>query len=116
MANPQQKTADPLARISGGIRKETPGGNPCKDNTPKLTPQARWAKAHPLKRWAHVAVASALRHGLLTRPDRCDDCGKVGPVDAHHDPERYDEPLHIEAWVCRSCHKARHKQPGQGTQ
>ena len=75
----------------------------------KQSPQAKWAAKNPLATWAHSALRSAERRGLITRPDKCDACGKVGPVDAHHDPQRYDEPLRVDGWFCRACHKAEHR-------
>ncbi len=75
----------------------------------KPTPQAKWRERNPLANWAHSATRSAIRRGLLVRPDRCDECSTVGPVDAHHDPRRYQEPLHVSGWLCRRCHKQAHK-------
>lgn len=39
--------------------------------------------------------------GELPRPDRCEHCGAVGSVEAHHGD--YAEPLEVE-WLCRECH------------
>ena len=69
------------------------------------TRQQRWQQANPLKRWSHIATASAIRRGILTRPDRCDCCGKVGPVDAHHDD--HTNPLKVR-WLARACHARHH--------
>ncbi|MCG6115227.1 MAG: hypothetical protein MEQ84_08510 [Mesorhizobium sp.] len=99
----------------GGVRNVTgnAGGNSKVNNTDrKQTPQQKWRARNPLADWAHNCTRSAIRRGLLTRPDRCEECGSVGPVDAHHDPERYDQPLHIQAWICRKCHKAAHRKAG----
>lgn len=80
-------------------------------STPKSrSRQQAWADRNPLATWAHAATRSAIRRGLITRPDRCERCGKVGPVDAHHDPKRYAEPLTgICGWFCRACHVAEHR-------
>jgi len=72
---------------------------------PKPVPrQARWAERNPLKRWAHVATASALKRGILQRQP-CEACGEER-TDAHHPDHR--EPLRVQ-WLCRACHKAEHK-------
>lgn len=68
-----------------------------------LTRSAKWRAAHPLAVWAHVAVQSALRRGLLQRQP-CSICGSV-PADAHHSD--YTRPLQV-MWLCRFHHKAEH--------
>lgn len=105
------ETKEPAALGATGSRGIVEAGASKKDTTTAKTPsrQADWRTRNPIAAWAHKATESALRRGLLARPDKCDDCGKVGAVDAHHDPKRYTEPLHIEAWVCRGCHNQRHK-------
>jgi hypothetical protein len=65
--------------------------------------QAKWREKNPLKRWAHVATASALRRGLIARKP-CEVCG-CEQTDAHHD--NYLEPLRVR-WLCRRHHKAAH--------
>jgi len=72
----------------------------------KLTPQTRWKQANPKKVWAHQAVRSGIRRGLI-RPRPCEVCGER-QVDAHH--EDYDRPLAVR-WLCRKHHKEAHKQP-----
>lgn len=49
-------------------------------------------------------VAQARRDGTL-RPGPCQDCGKEGDVEGHH--EDYSKPLDV-IWLCPSCHGARH--------
>ena len=65
--------------------------------------QAAWRERNPLKRWAHVALASGLRRGLVT-PLPCEDCGHK-QAEAHH-PD-YHRPLAVR-WLCRRCHKRVH--------
>jgi hypothetical protein len=60
---------------------------------------------NPVARWSHVAVASALRRGILTKPDACEACGKAGSLDAHHEDHRL--ALDVR-WWCRACHVAHH--------
>lgn len=90
------------------VRANTQSQKP-KTSGDGLTPQERWKRKNRLASWAHSALRSAVKRGLLTRPDRCDRCGTIGRVDAHHDPERYHEPLHVEGWLCRRCHKVAHR-------
>lgn len=104
----KRKPADWGRRGFLGISKSGQISEKTSIAAPSPTRQARWQEANPLKRWAHIATASAIRRGLLVRPDKCDQCGTAGPVDAHHDPDRYAEPLHISAWLCRSCHVRHH--------
>ena len=54
---------------------------------------------------AHIAVAKAIRNGLLVRMP-CVRCGKE-KTEAHH--EDYDKPLEV-MWLCTPCHKQRHKE------
>lgn len=71
----------------------------------KPSRQERWRQRHPLAYWAHSATRSAIRRGLLLRPDRCECCGEPGPVEAHH-PDHHD-PLRV-VWLTRRCHKRLH--------
>ncbi|RYG55740.1 hypothetical protein EON80_30260 [bacterium] len=66
--------------------------------------QARWREKNPLARWAHVALASAVRRGLVEK-GVCKICGSE-QVDAHHTD--YTQPLLVE-FYCRLHHKAEHK-------
>lgn len=77
------------------------------ENSPaKPTPQARWQKANPLARWAHLATASAIKKGILIR-EGCAVCG-ASQTDFHHDPRHYDQPLR-GIWLCRRHHVAEHR-------
>jgi hypothetical protein len=71
----------------------------------KFQAQKRWADAHPLEKWAHAAVQSAIRRGILNR-EPCAVCG-AEPADFHHDPAHYDQPLHGQ-FLCRSHHRREH--------
>lgn len=73
------------------------------DTDTTKTRQRRWQDANPLKRWAHIATASAIRRGILIRQP-CRDCGKL-EVDAHH-PD-HSNPLEV-IWLCRQHHIAEH--------
>ena len=65
--------------------------------------QAKWREKNPLKRWAHKALESALRRGLIDRQP-CEVCG-ADNTDAHHDD--YSRPMAVR-WLCRLHHKAEH--------
>ncbi|WP_156752676.1 hypothetical protein [Mesorhizobium sp. WSM3873] len=71
----------------------------------KVSPQERWRLRHPLERWSHVAVASAIRRGILVKPSSCESCGEEKPLDAHHDDHR--RALDVKFW-CRACHARHH--------
>lgn len=108
MPNPQTKTADPLARISGGIRKEMPGGNPCEDTTKigaSIQAKPNWGERNPLARWAHRAFQSALDRGLVKR-EPCEVCGDPN-TEFHHYPDKYDQPL-TGQHLCRLHHRREH--------
>ena len=68
-----------------------------------MTPQAKWRQSHPKARWAHIALASALRRGLIERGP-CEVCGKP-ETDGHH-PD-YDRPMFVR-WLCRLHHRQLH--------
>lgn len=69
----------------------------------KQSSQAKWNQAHPKALWAHSALRSALRKGLITRHP-CEVCGEP-QTDGHHDD--YDRPLKVR-WLCRLHHKRVH--------
>ena len=77
------------------------------DNTapraPKHVAQAAWRERNQIKVWAHKALASALRRGLVTKQP-CEVCGDPN-TDGHHDD--YDRPM-VVRWLCRPHHKAHH--------
>ena len=73
----------------------------------KITPQAKWGKANPKATWAHAALRSALRRGLIERGP-CEVCGAV-PTDGHH-PD-YDRPMKVQ-WLCRKHHRELHRKTG----
>ena len=50
---------------------------------------------------AHVEVWRALKKGKLVRPELCEECGKAGNIQAHH--EDYSRKLDVK-WLCSVCH------------
>ena len=76
-----------------------------KPAVPAFPSQAKWREKNPVKRWAHKALESALRRGLLERkPCEVEGCGDEN-TDAHHDD--YSRPMAVR-WLCRRHHKAEH--------
>jgi hypothetical protein len=67
--------------------------------------QAAWRERNQLKVWAHKAVQSALRRGLITKQP-CEECG-AEQSEAHHDD--HAKPLDVR-WLCRKHHKEHHAQ------
>lgn len=59
--------------------------------------QDKWDNSHPKERWAHQALRSAIRKGLIQRGP-CEVCGTTENVDGHHDD--YDRPMAVR-WLCR---------------
>lgn len=72
---------------------------------PQPSSQARWNAAHPKELWAHAALRSAIRKGLIERQP-CEVCG-AEPADGHHDD--YDRPM-VVRWLCRLHHRRVHKE------
>jgi hypothetical protein len=70
----------------------------------KVTPQDRWRQANPKAVWAHSALRSALRRGLIIQMP-CEVCGSPF-AEAHH-PD-YDRPMLVN-WYCRKHHQAEHR-------
>lgn len=77
---------------------------PTEQTMPSLTRQQKWSRANPLKRWAHMALRSAVRQGLVAQR-ACEDYGSE-KSEAHHTD--YSRPIHVQ-WLCRACHMAAHK-------
>lgn len=67
------------------------------------TPQAKWKMKNPKAIWAHAALRSAIRKGLITRKN-CEVCGDPA-TDGHH--EDYDRPMLVR-WLCRKHHREQH--------
>lgn len=60
-----------------------------------------WRAKYPERYKAHNAVNNALRDGKIIRPDKCEICGSVRHLHAHH--EDYNERLAV-VWLCAKCH------------
>ena len=78
--------------------------------TPKpLSRQAKWQAANPKARWAHVALQSALRRGIIERQP-CSVCSDEKTHGHHPD---YDRPAHV-IWLCAKHHKQAHREARNG--
>jgi len=74
------------------------------DTSPSdLSPQAKWNTSNPKAIWAHAALRSAIKKGLIERGP-CEVCGNEH-VDGHHDD--YDKPM-VVRWLCRLHHRHLH--------
>jgi len=67
----------------------------------------RWKQDHPNGLRAHARVCYALKTGRMIKPNKCQDCNKIGRVCAHHDD--YSKPYDVQ-WLCWSCHRLKHNQ------
>lgn len=50
---------------------------------------------------AHSLVNSAVREGVLVKPNNCQSCSTVSSLQGHHCD--YNKPLDV-TWLCESCH------------
>jgi len=75
----------------------------------KISRQEKWGQSNPEKRWAHMALRSAVRRGLVVQT-ACENCG-AEKSEAHH-PD-YSRPMQVK-WLCRPCHKAEHRREKGG--
>jgi len=59
---------------------------------------------YPTRQRARDAVRRAINRGEIIRPDKCQDCGLPGKIEAHH--ADYFKPLEVE-FLCLRCHGLR---------
>lgn len=85
-------------------RRHSPRPSYCKSCT-KKEDEARRRALHPEQVIAKRRVASAVRSGRLTRPERCSRCGTRCKAHGHH--EDYERPLEV-VWLCPQCHTNLH--------
>lgn len=90
-------------REGRGVDCQLPGDKTA-SSTSSLSRQQKWALDNPQAVWAHAALRSAIRRGLIV-PEPCAECG-AEKVDGHHDD--YDKPMAVR-WLCRRHHRAMHK-------
>lgn len=72
----------------------------------------RWTEKNKKKRWVANCVNNAIRDGALIKPKECSKCRKTKcRIEGHHND--YDRPLDV-TWLCSACHRAWHKENGEG--
>lgn len=71
---------------------------------------SRYVPKHPWQKWAQMKIWNAIERGLIVKPDVCQECGKGGIIDGHHDD--YAKPLQVR-WLCRWCHQEWHRINGE---
>jgi len=57
-----------------------------------------------IKHQAQIAVKKALKEGKLKKPERCENCGEIKKLEAHHWsylPEYWLDVI----WLCVKCHR-----------
>lgn len=69
-------------------------------NSPRFSAMLGGAMGLMTKDQCRARTAYYVKTGRLKKPDRCEKCGTVGPVQAHH--KRYDDPLDV-LWWCQKC-------------
>lgn len=72
-----------------------------------------WREKNRHKTKAHRLVASAIKSGMLVKPELCDQCNaNDSRLHAHH--ADYSKPLDV-VWLCNSCHSKLHGMTECGT-
>lgn len=55
---------------------------------------------------AHARLEKAVKSGKVKKPEKCQFCRKILPLEGHHpDHEEWDEVI----WLCKMCHAAVHR-------
>ncbi len=58
---------------------------------------------------AYAAVARAIKSGKLIKPEKCELCGEVKPLEGHHYKGYSKEFRLVVQWLCSLCHDSIHK-------
>ena len=72
----------------------------------------RYNAVHTKEKQACKQLECALARGALTKPHKCDCCGRRRKLHGHHDD--YSKPLSVR-WLCCSCHQLLHKEAQNGS-
>lgn len=65
--------------------------------------QRRLRRRHPERNRAYQALRRAVRAGVVSKPSRCENCGRDDvPLHGHHND--YGRALEVE-WLCEHCHR-----------
>jgi len=91
---PEKLAAESLALKNNPLHRET-----------NRAGHRRWNAANKGKTKVHNEVYRAIKAGDLVKPDACEVCDYVKPLDAHHFD--YESPM-VVVWLCRQCHQLLH--------
>jgi hypothetical protein len=70
--------------------------------------QKKHSESHPYAAKARRMVNNKLRYNKITKPNRCEVCNSVKPLQAHRDSYEKSRWLDI-TWMCIGCHTDWHK-------
>lgn len=59
---------------------------------------------------ARHRIGNKIKTGQIIRPEKCEECGRNGIIEAHHDD--YSKPDEVR-WLCGSCHAKIHRKRAQ---
>ena len=76
-----------------------------------MKPQGRTALKGSIKARSRSILSAELAQGRMVKPENCEDCGFILPLEGHHDD--YMRPLDVR-WLCRICHGKWHRKNGEG--
>ena len=82
-------------------QKEYRRGNRLRHKEKAAKQRREWRRENLLAYKAHNKVQNAIRHGKLTKPEKCEWCGQRDNLQATHDD--YSKPFDVE-WLCPKCH------------
>ena len=66
-----------------------------------------WYQNHPEKMKATSKLNYAIKKGIITRPEVCENCKQKPDKTLHGHHEDYNKPLEV-IWLCHACHIAYH--------
>lgn len=77
------------------------------NNTEKIKQYKRkWKTKNKEKVNAENKLRRAIIAGKVNKPEKCEICGKITKLEAHH--QDYSQPLKVQ-FLCMTCHKLEHK-------
>ena len=101
-----------LGRIGGSVTSDAKSAaakaNGAKGGRPASADKVAQRERERVRLRSHAALNGAVKRGEVSRPDRCQECGKrpdrFGRMEAHHSDHAL--PLDVE-WLCSKCHGKR---------
>jgi ribosomal protein S27AE len=69
---------------------------------PNCPPKIEAIKEYQKHQHARRIVREAIKSGQLKKPEKCQHCGEIKPLEANH--KGYNHPLEVR-WLCRKCHQ-----------